>query len=232
MKSFPWALFLTALTLTGHAQTKNFLDLPYLEVKGSADTLITPDEIFIKIVLSEKDTKDKIPLEEQERKMVAAFASIGIDTQKDLVIEDMLSNYKYYLLKNKDIIKSKEYELKVSNSATASNVFIRLEDLGISNASIDRVDHSAMESIRNEIRMKAVANAKTIALALTKPLNQTVGSALYIAEINNSSTAGRVRGLNAKVSKFWSDGEDKSPPIIEFQKIKLTLDVQVDFLLK
>ena len=232
MKSFPWALFLTALTLTGHAQTKNFLDLPYLEVKGSADTLITPDEIFIKIVLSEKDTKDKIPLEEQERKMVAAFASIGIDTQKDLVIEDMLSNYKYYLLKNKDIIKSKEYELKVSNSATASNVFIRLEDLGISNASIDRVDHSAMESIRNEIRMKAVANAKTIALALTKPLNQTVGSALYIAEINYSSTAGRVRGLNAKVSKFWSDGEDKSPPIIEFQKIKLTLDVQVDFLLK
>ena len=48
------------------AQTKNFIDQPYIEVAGSADTLVTPDEIFIRINISEKDTKNKVSVEALE----------------------------------------------------------------------------------------------------------------------------------------------------------------------
>jgi uncharacterized protein YggE len=87
-------LALFAATVT-HAlsQIKNFIDQPYIEVTGYADTLITPDQIFIKIVISEKDSKDKISLEEQENKMINAFKAMGIKTETDLTTSDMLSNY-------------------------------------------------------------------------------------------------------------------------------------------
>ena len=81
------------------AQTKNFIDQPYIEVFGYADTLVTPNLIYIKIIIDEKDSRDKISLEEQEHKMITAFKTLGLNTEVDLTTSDMLSNYKFYFLK-------------------------------------------------------------------------------------------------------------------------------------
>jgi hypothetical protein len=92
------------LALQGYAataQTKNFIDLPYIEVEGYADTSVTPNEIFIRIVISERDTKDRTSVEGLEAKMVAAFKSLGINTEKELTVNDMASNFRSYLLKAK-----------------------------------------------------------------------------------------------------------------------------------
>src|SRR5688572_32421685 len=100
------AVFVVAF-LVGESQTKNFIDQPYIEVSGTADTLVTPNEIFIKITLSEKDTRDRVPVEELEQKMFTALKSLGVDTEKDLVISDLFSSYQFYLLKKKDVMKAK-----------------------------------------------------------------------------------------------------------------------------
>ncbi len=182
-KSIITTLFLLTVFI-GQSQTiKNFIDQPYIDVNGNADTAITPDEIYIKIVISEKDTKDKIRLEELEVKMVDALKGLGINTEKDLTTNDVASNFKYYFLRGKDVLKTKQYILKVSDAVTVTKVISQLEDLDISNTSIDRVDYSGMEIIRNLVRTKAVEDAKTRALALTGPLNQTVGAAIYISDI-------------------------------------------------
>jgi uncharacterized protein YggE len=72
-------LILASLTNT-LAQTKTFIDQPYIEVGGYADTLVTPNEIYIKIIISEKDSKDRTSVEEQENKMITAFKGMGINT--------------------------------------------------------------------------------------------------------------------------------------------------------
>ena len=74
---------------------------------GSADSLVTPNEIFIKILITEKDTKDKTSVEEQEIKMVNVLKGIGVDVEKNLTASDMVSNFRTYILKSKDILKSK-----------------------------------------------------------------------------------------------------------------------------
>src|SRR3954469_19975792 len=135
MKRLKLTVLLFLTFLAGQSQTKNFLDQPYIEVSGSADTLVTPNEIFIKILLSEKDTKDRVSIEELEIRMVNALKALGLDTEKDLTTADMASNFKFYLLKSKDVIKTKLYMLKVSDAVTASKIFIKLEELGISNNS-------------------------------------------------------------------------------------------------
>jgi len=219
---------------TSNAQTKNFIDQPYIEVNGYADTLVTPNEIYMRIVISEKDTRDKISLEEQERKMIEVLKSINIDTDKELTTSDIESSYKFYLLKSKDIIKSKTYLLKVKTAMIASKVFLALEELEISNSSIDRVDHTELETLKNEMRTKAVTDAKQRAIALTKSLGQTVGNAIHIADEGNftQNLQGKVGGLQVRGISTLDKANNYVPPIIEFEKIKISSTINVKFIIK
>jgi hypothetical protein len=228
------ALFILTV-LAGHSQTKNFLDQPYLEVAGSADTLVTPDEIYIRITISEKDTKDRSSVEELEQKMYDALKETGIDVDKSLATSDMASNFKFYFLRSKDVIKTKQYVLKVGDVATASKVFIELENLGISNTSIDRVAYSELESIKNQMRSKAVENAKARAVALTKPLNQNIGAAIHISDLEVSNMGQQFRGQLDEVVVVGYGTRKKQGvelPKIEFEKINVVTNLNVKFILK
>lgn len=220
----------------GQAQTKNFLDQAYLEVSGNADTLIIPNEIYIKINITEKDTKDRISVEELELKMYNALKALGIDVEKHLSTSDMASNFKSYLFRGKDVMKSKQYMLKVSDAFTASKVFMELENLNISNTSIERVDHSDLEGIKNKMRSKAVDNARTRAVALTKPLNQSIGAAIHIADTEVYSTSnqlsGRLAGVVITTGYSTIKQAEVEMPKIEFEKIKVVTNINVKFMLK
>jgi len=225
------ALILLSFTLA-NSQNKNFIDQPYIEVSGNADTLVTPNEIFIRILSSEKDTKDRVSIEELEQKMVATLKDLPLDTEKDLTTSDMTSNFKFYLLKSKDVIKTKLYTLNVSDAVIASKVFIKFEEIGISNTSIERVDHSDLENIRNIMRTKAIADAKARAISLTRSLNQTVGAAIHIVDTDNISQQlqGRVAGI--QIRGMASFQHDKELPKIEFEKIRVIANVNAKFILK
>ncbi len=235
MKTLKLTAFFVLAFFAAQAQTKNFIDQPYLEVEGSADTLVTPNEIYIKIAISEKDTKDRTSLEELELKMYNALKALGIDVDKNLTASDMASNFKFYFLRNKNVMKSKEYILKVGDAVTASKVFIELESLGISNTSIDRVDHSDLESIKNLMRSKAIENAKARAVALTTPLHQIVGPAIHITDNEAYNPSNQLQGrLAGVVVTGYGLKEMKKTelPKIEFEKIKVATNINVKFILK
>ena len=221
-------------SLTSKSQTKNFIDQPYIEVNGYADTLVTPNEIYIKIVISEKDTRDKVSLEEQEKKMVDILKGLGIDTDKQLTTSDMGSNFKFYLLKSKDIIKTKTYSLKVSTAMTVTKVLMALEEIEISNTSIEKVEHSELENFKNQMRTKAIIDAKQRATALTKPLNQTIGIAIHIADEGNfiQNLQGKVMGVQIRGASSYNKATAYEPPTIEFEKIKISSTVNVKFIIK
>ena len=228
------ALLLFSIHLA-NSQTKNFIDQPYIEVSGSADTLVTPNEIYIRIILSEKDTRDRVSIEELEQKMVAILKDLGQEMEKDLTTSDITSNFKFYLLKSKDVIKTKIYTLKVTDAVTASKVFVKLEEAGISNTSIERVDHSDLDNLKNKMRTKAILDAKERAIALTKPLNQTIGLAINIVDTDNNISQqlqGRVAGIQIRgIRANQSDGYMDLPKI-EFEKIKVTAGINAKFILK
>ena len=101
-------LLLPLLFITKNfSQTKNFIDLPYIETSAKVDTLVTPDRIFLTILITEKDTKNRTSVEELESKMNLKLKSIGIITEKQLTLNDLTSNYKKYFLKQQEILKTK-----------------------------------------------------------------------------------------------------------------------------
>lgn len=215
------------------AQMKTFLDVPYIEVFGSADTLVTPNEIYISIVIAEADVKNKISLEEQERKMVAGLKFLGINTEKELTTSDMQSNFRYYVLKQKDVMKTKSYTLKVADAVLATRVFMKLEELGIANANLDRVGHSEMLKLKNTCRTNAVKNAYDKAKALTSPIGALVGAPLHISDFSNDGDGATQPATQIRVRGMSTLNEVKEElPQIDFEKIRISMNVGVKFMLK
>lgn len=167
--------------------------------------------------------------------MINELNVLGIDTKKQLTINDVSSNFKKYFLRQQDILKIKEYLLQVDNSKTVGKVIIGLEELGISNVSIDHTTYSKEEQLLLILTTKAVEKAKNQALFMAKATNQKVGDAIFISDVSSNdfgiahSLNGRVGGI--VVTRYG--GKDKyEQPDIEIQKIQIISRVNVKFKLQ
>jgi len=216
------------------SQTKNFIDLPYIETSAKADTLVTPDRIFLTISITEKDTKNRTSVEELESRMNLKLKSLGIITEKQLTLNDLSSNYKKYFLKQQDILKNKNYSLVVYDAKTASKVIAALEEEEISNVSLEKTEYSKTEELLLLLKSKAIVKAKNTAVALTKPLNQKVGNAIYISESNSVSTMFRDKseGIMLRGMANFKAESDYEPIDISFDKIKIETQINVNFKLE
>ena len=126
MKNTLILLFLFGTVHLAVAQTKNFMDIPYLETSARVDTLVTPDKIYLSITITEKDSKGRKSVEEQENKMAQAFRGLGIDLDKQLFIKDLSSNFKKYFLRQKDVLKSKRFSLLVYSGKAGGRCSCRI----------------------------------------------------------------------------------------------------------
>ncbi len=182
MKQILTALaFFFSLPAFSQIGEKNFIDKNYIEVTGKAEMEFTPDKIFIQVLLTEKDSKNKNAIPEQEKQMLQKLQSLGINTQKDVMIKDLASGLKTGFL-SKDVLLSKQYQVLVRDGKTAGLVFLALEDIGISNASIEKLESSKIEAYRQEVKIKAIKAAKDKAALLCESIDQKAGKALYIQE--------------------------------------------------
>ncbi len=226
---------LICISFSIFAQTgeKNFIDQNYIEVNGTADMEIVPDQIFLKIVLNEKELKNDKGLIDVEKKMIDELTQIGIDIKKDLTIKDFESNFKFHLIGSTDVLLVKEYELLVYDAKTLQRVFLNLKKNGISNINVDRVDHTKIEEFRKEVKINAVKAAKDKAEALSSAINQNIGRALYIQELDYSGLRIYKTASNMQIRGVSSDNANELyVPEIEFQKIPLKYSVLVRFELK
>lgn len=216
------------------SQTKNFIDQPYLETSAKVDTLVTPNRIYLNIIISEKDTKDKKSVEELENVMAQKLKNIGIDTQKQLTLNDEASNFKKYLLKETDVIKTKSYNLVVYDAKTAGRVLIELENANISNVSLIKTEHSNAENIILELKSKAILKAKKEALIMAKAINQKIGNAIFISDQENMMYNANIGAIDQiMVQGYAPKLKNEFQPIdIEFKKIKFETAISVKFKLE
>lgn len=235
MKKILLLLILTPFLANSQTGDKNFIDQNYIEVIGKSEMEISPDLIYIKILVNEKDNKNKLPLADRENQMITKLKEIGIDISKDLLMKDISSNFKYYWLTKNEILLSKEYQLLVRDGKKASKVFIELENIGISNVSIERLDNSNIEKFRRDVKIAAIKAAKDKSEALATAIGQTIGRAIFIQEIeNNYINAGTVGASSNIIIRGASSiyGSRTQEPEIDFEKIRLEYSIMCRFELK
>lgn len=220
-------VFFLITSLKSYGQNKNFIDQPYLETTARVDTLVTPDRIYLSIRITEADTKGKISVEKLENKMADKLKTLDIDTGKQLTLSDLASNFKTYFLRKADVQKDKEYSLLVYDAVTAGEVILGLESIGISNVKLTKTEYSKLEDLKIILRQLAVKAAKKQGEAMVFPLDQKLGSALYISDLN-TGIQNRYQARMAEVQVF-KDGDTDQPIEIEFEKIKVESTVNVKF---
>jgi uncharacterized protein YggE len=231
MKKIGLTLILTILfTLNVLAQTKNFIDQPYLETSATVDTLVTPDLIYLSIIITERDTKNKTSVEELENRMSKKLKELGIDTKKQLSLSDVTSNFKKYFLRGTNVLKNKAYTLLVYDALTAGKVIVGLESVEIANVRLSKTKYSKLKELEIDLKRRAVIKAKKQAESMLKPLNQNLGKAIFISDMNNTQYYPRnaseiqMRGLMSKNAEA-----DFQPIDIEFKKIKIQSSLNIKF---
>ncbi len=216
-------------SLYAQSQQKNFIDQPYIEVKGSADTLVTPDLLYMDITISEEDSKGRSSVEELEKQMLSELEKLSIDLEKQLFVADASSNFKSYFLSGQKVLKTKHYNLLVYKASTLGEVLKRLQSIGIANINLGKTEYSKIDDLQTHVKAKAVQGAKLSAEAMTKALDQKLGKAIYISESNSY-----VYPLQAKFSSLQVRGmssTEEVTPELSFNQIEIKSEVLVRFIL-
>ena len=205
--------------------------LPVIELTGTAEKEIVPDEIYILITLMERlDGKDKITIESQEQALKQGVADIGISLE-NLFLADANSNYISVKWQKKDVIAKTNYMLKVSDATSVGKVFELLDKLQIQDAKISHVSHSRLEELKKEVRVEAISAAKQKADYLLEAIGQKTGKALYVREDNYSMPVARVYAESNVMMKSDYSQLDSTDTQIQFKKITISASVYVRFLI-
>jgi uncharacterized protein len=221
--------FIIALCTINFAQTPP--EKRIIEVTGSAETLITPNEFTFKITLLERiENKQKITIEMQETKLKNELANLGVDVAKDLTIYDLNSFY-VYQKRLKDTLASKDYQLKIKDLAKIEKLQEIADKLNVSRLDLIESTHSELTSYRKETKMEAVKAAKAKAEYMLGTIGEKVGKPVYIQEVDEELPRYISSGvLNSNsISNSRSGDSQDSGPTLSFSKIKLRYVVLARF---
>jgi hypothetical protein len=237
MKSFQSILAILCISFLysiHYGQTKPPEEIPYIEVNGYAEKEVIPNEIYIGITLRERmENKEKVTIESQEKQLREALTTLSIPIS-NLSIADANADYVKVSWQKRDVLTKKEYLLKVGNAATVGKVFQELEKMKIQDGYIDHVSHSAIDSLRKQVRIEAIKAAKEKSDNLLNAVGQKTGNALVVSELENSTiTRPDIARMPNKSLNYISgvqlfESLDKAPEI-EFQKIKLSYSIYTKF---
>lgn len=220
---FYFALFF--FPLKTEAQQKNFIDQPYLETTAKVDTLVVPDRIYLNILLTEADTKGRISVEELENRMATQLKRLGIDLDTQLSLADLESDFRKYFLRKTDIQKEKAFILLVYDGLTVGKVLQGLESIGISNINLNRTEYSQMETLKLELKVRAIVRARELASTLVKAIDQNLGKALHVQDFE--PTFINLREMSPLMMK--ADAAASEPLDVAFNKIKVEGRINVKF---
>lgn len=229
MKRISTLITVILFTAVAFSQTngKNFIDQNYIEVTGTAEIEIIPDEIHILITISEKDFKVKQTFINYEKELVAKLKTLGIPVEKEFSVLEMNSWMKSSVLGRNEVYTAKQYLLIVHDAQTANMVFDEIEKFGITKMNVIKLDHSKIEQYRKEVKMNAIKAAKDKAESLAGAINQTIGRALFINEENN-----RMNNYKFMANNVSEPAMSDISQSVGFQKINLNYSVMVRFELK
>lgn len=201
-----------------------------ISVSGTAEYEVTPDIIYISISLKEylkdNNSKKRVDITELENQLYSAVQKAGI--AKENLTVNSLSSYAIVTEKKKDpeFLASKQYLLKVTDLNKFNSIIGGIDPKGIAYTNIESYEYSKMESLRKELKIKALQAAKGKATYLVEALGNKLGSALDIQEVNNEQFPQPMYRSNVMMMK----APDSQPAAeLDFKKIKLNYVINAVF---
>ncbi|RFM28790.1 SIMPL domain-containing protein [Deminuibacter soli] len=205
-----------------------------INVTGTAELEVVPDEIYVQVELREYNRKNgtKTDINDISNAFLAAAKSMGL-TEKEVSVQSYQGwDGNYWLYKKKkektpDMKAGVNYWVKVKSVQQMNELVGKLDDEATQNFFIAKVSHSELETYKKQLKVQAIKNAKDKAVYLADALNEKVGGALTINDPEEMNNAPMPRMYAMAAS---ADGG--APAMnVDFKKIKLQFSVNVVFAL-
>jgi uncharacterized protein YggE len=222
-------------SLSQAQQTDNKPPVKKIEVTGSAEVEITPDEIYLDISLREfKNKAAKVEIGTLENQLQKAVKEAGIPAENLTISNVFGTNYDQWWSKKKkdpDFMARKQFRLKLSNLDKVNAILGAVDDEGIESVNISSYTHSKMEEYRKQVKTKALQAAKAKATYMLEAIGSNIDGVLEVQEINTDSYSD-VQPVAFQNMRMASAGVADEAASSAFKKIKVRAEVRAVFFIK
>jgi uncharacterized protein YggE len=226
MKKLFTLIALVAFTGTVFAQA---VDLRRkIEVSGTAEQEVTPDIINVSISLQEYlNGKTKVTIDQLENQLEGAVKDAGI-AKEDFTVNNVSAwNNTYNKKKTPDFLASKQYMIKFRDLNKYNQIINKIDPKGIQSTNIESYDYSKINDLKRDLKIKALLAAKEKATYLLSSINEKVGDAISITEVDNGVTYNSPRPVMFK--SLVANANAPAESDIDFKAIKLSFQVNAVF---
>jgi uncharacterized protein YggE len=230
-------LIASAFAFSIHAQQTITIpnQVKKIEVTGSAEMEVVPDEIYVSITLQEYYTKqkEKAGIDEISKNFLAACEKAGI-TKDRIEVQNMsgFDQTSWWQRKKKkeqpDLMQSTTYTVKFSSPSEVDKLVNMLDDNATQNVYINKTSSSKETEYRKQLKIQALQNAKTKAQYLLEGIGEKAGGVLYVKEIEVNDYPVPMYKNTAMVNSFVTS-ENSANEGINFKKIKYRFEVEAHF---
>ena len=187
-KVFLLAFALFAWNILANAQES---DERYIEVTGSSEIEVVPDEIHFLIHIKEyweeeytgkskkeEDFQTKVPLTVIEKDLRKSLRKIGItdDAIRTQEIGD------YWRQKGKEFLIGKQLDIRLTDFEQINTIIKKVDTRGIESMRIGELKHKDLPNYRKQGKIEALKAAREKASYLVEAMGQKLGEAIRIVE--------------------------------------------------
>lgn len=239
MKTYFLALFISATLFNANAQNPD--TRKFIEVTGSAEMSINPDEIELEVVLAEYDFGGKkVKLDNIQDDFYKVLIKNNIDTKK-LTLESTSDNWYWWHWWNyrNERYRTKTITLKLNSKTNFLKLVEDLNDKWTQSIRISKTTHNEIQRLRKEVKMEAMKAAKIKATYLLESVGEEIEgllSAEELPEVNQNNTNfwyGRQSFTsNVSNSMVSNNSSNDSGAIENVGQIKLRYEIKAKFEIK
>lgn len=223
---------------------KDGLSETYIDVMGSAEMEVEPDEIHLAVVvgnLSEKNqsgsVKELLSLDAADKNLMDVLDKVGIKKEQVILNDAVTTNY-WYLRYGRYVDNTrleKRYNIILDGVTQLNTLLAELPGPrnGIVSVNIVELKNKKIEEYRKETKMMAMKAAKDKASYLLESVGSKAGKPIYVKEIQDGGYD--VQAYGALSNVVMQEAERKSESVImrggdtQMRKIKLRYEIEAKF---
>ena len=231
-KVFLLAFALFAWNILANAQES---DERYIEVTGSSEIEVVPDEIHFLIQIKEyweeeytgkskkeEDFRTKVPLTVIEKDLRKSLRKIGISDEaiRTQEVGD------YWRQRGKEFLIGKQLDIRLTDFEQINSIIRSVNTWGIESMRIGELKNKEMQVYRQRGKIEALQAAQKKAEYLVEALGKRLGDVIRIVEPQESAGYPRYFAAQSNVSSSQAEAYDA------FRTIKLNYSMLVRFEIK
>lgn len=238
-------MMLTALLCASfmvYSQTSEDPKIPFIEVVGSAEMEVEPDEIRLSVIIGNyvgaKKVRDNISLDEADRKLRSILSEVGVKDNQIILKDAATNNYWVYYWQTQKHMDEARVEKKYEIVLTTTGQLDRLLNLipgpkeGFIKVNIAELKNKDITEYRKQVKIMAIKAAQEKAGYLLESVGNKAGRPIYVLEMDEEN----VMRPQSHQERFYmsntlmlNEDANNDADASQMQKIKLAYKIKARF---